>query len=126
VDTIARADLRRARKTGREFLVITLARHSPQVTATFFNVKYLKHTLVEGTKVMLSGEVGFFRGTMQLTHPEFLILDPQTGRSGAGSKSLARKAEDASGGGGFDLSLFERDFYPIYKASARLQSWDIY
>ncbi len=23
---------------------------------------------------MLSGEVGYFRGTMQLTHPEFLVL----------------------------------------------------
>ena len=41
------------------------------MTATFFNAKYIKHTLVEGTRLMLSGEVGFFKGTMQLTHPAF-------------------------------------------------------
>ena len=68
-----------------------------KVTATFFNAKYLKNTLVEGTRVMLSGEVGFFKGTMQLTHPAFLILDSPTGRSGGGTKSLKKIAESLAG-----------------------------
>ena len=59
---------------------------------------------------------------MQLTHPAFLILD-----SGKGSKSLAKIAETSRDGGGeLLLEGFERDFFPIYPASAKMQSWDIY
>ena len=59
----------------------------PKVTATFFNARYTKHTLVQGARVMLSGEVGFFKGTMQLTHPGFLVLDsPRANRAGAESR----------------------------------------
>ena len=97
------------------------------MTATFFNAKYLKKTLVEGTRVMLSGEVGFFKGTMQLTHPAFLILDSPDGPNRGGTKSLKKMVEATQDAGGeLDLSVFERDFFPIYPASAKLQSWDIY
>ena len=51
------------------------------MTATFFNAKFLKKGLVEGTRLMLSGEVGYFKGTMQLTHPAFLVLESPSGRS---------------------------------------------
>ena len=61
------------------------------MTATFFNAKFIKKMLVKGTRLMLSGEVGYFKGTMQLTHPAFLVLE---GRGqGKGSKSLAKIAE---------------------------------
>ncbi len=127
VDTITSADLRYTnRPPRREYLVVTLGDRRPKVTATFFNVKYLKRTLVEGARVMLSGEVGFFRGTMQLTHPAYLILDSPSGRSGTGAKSLKAMVEAPDGGADIDLSVFERDFFPIYPASAKLQSWDIY
>ena len=59
---------------------------------------------------------------MQLTHPAFLILD-----SGKGSKSLAKIAETSRDSSGeVLLEGFERDFFPIYPASSKLQSWDIY
>ncbi len=123
VDTITKYELKWTNRTPkREYLVITLGHRRPRVTATFFNVKYLKKSLKEGLRVMLSGEVGYFKGTMQLTHPAFLILD-----SGKGSKSLAKIAEtsrDASGG--LLLEGFERDFFPIYPANSKMQSWDIY
>ena len=110
----------------REYLVVTLKNRRPKVTATFFNVKFLKHQLVKGTTLMLSGEVGYFRGTMQLTHPAFLVLRSPTGAKG-GTKSLRTIADaNRDGSGGIDLSAFERDFFPIYPASAKLQSWDIY
>jgi ATP-dependent DNA helicase RecG len=126
VDTITRADQRWTnRQPKREYLVVTLGNRRPKVTATFFNAKFLKHTLVEGTRVMLSGVVGFYKGTMQLTHPAFLILDSPKGKVGGGSKSL--KALAGSGADGeLDMSVFERDFFPIYPATAKLQSWDIY
>ena len=93
VDTITKAEARWTnRKPKREYLVITLGHRRPKVTATFFNAKYLKKRLVEGTRVMLSGEVGYYKGTMQLTHPAFLILDGP----GKGTRSLAKIAETSS------------------------------
>ncbi|MBX7450232.1 ATP-dependent DNA helicase RecG [Mycolicibacterium sp. 3033] len=123
VDVITEATVRWTnRQPKREFLVVTLGRRRPKVTATFFNAKYLKHSLVEGTKVMLSGEVGYFRGVMQLTHPAFLILrDDGTAR---GTKSLSAIADAA---GGTDvLAAFEKEYFPIYRATSKVQTWDIY
>jgi ATP-dependent DNA helicase RecG len=127
VDTITKADVRwTTRKPKREYLVVTLGDRRPKVTATFFNAKFLKKSLLEGTRVMLSGEVGYYKGTMQLTHPAFLILDPTRGRN-VGTKSLAKIAEASQATSGeILLSAFERDFFPIYPASAKVQSWDIY
>ena len=61
---------------------------------------------------------------MQLTHPAFLILElPARDRR----KSLAKIAETSrTSDGDLELSGFERDFFPIYPASAKVQSWDIY
>ena len=126
VDSIAKADVRWTnRQPKREFLVITLANRKPKVTATFFNAKFSKKILTAGTRLMLSGEVGFFNGTMQLTHPAFLILEGSG--QGKGSRSLAKIAETSKQAEGeVLLSAFERDFFPIYPASAKVQSWDIY
>ncbi|ULE33168.1 ATP-dependent DNA helicase RecG [Mycobacterium sp. IDR2000157661] len=125
IDTIAKAEARwTKRQPSREFLVVTLRDRRPKVTATFFNPKYLKKSLREGVKVMLSGEVGYFKGTMQLTHPAFLVLH-DSGKV-EGSKSLKTIAQ-ASGATGADLlTAFEREFFPIYAANKRVQSWDIY
>jgi ATP-dependent DNA helicase RecG len=126
VDRIAQADVRWTnRQPKREFLVITLANRKPKVTATFFNARFTKNILVKDTELMLSGEVGFFRGTMQLTHPAFLVL--KGAGQGKGSKSLAKIAETSRAADGeLSLSAFERDYFPIYPASAKVQSWDIY
>ncbi|OBK74135.1 ATP-dependent DNA helicase RecG, partial [Mycobacterium sp. 1274761.0] len=123
VDTITKAEMKwTKREPKRQFLVITLGHRRPTVTATFFNPKYIRKGLTEGIRVMLSGEVGYFRGTMQLTHPAFLIVN-----SGRGSRSLAKIAEASrDSSGSLELSAFERDFFPIYSASAKMQSWDIY
>ena len=127
IDEIEKADIRWTnRAPRREYLVVTLAKRRPKVTATFFNAKFIKKQLVKGTRLMLSGEVGYFRGVMQLTHPGYLILNSPSGRIG-GTKSLktiAASAKDPAGD--FDMSPFERDYFPVYPASAKLQSWDIY
>ncbi|MGI9164247.1 MAG: ATP-dependent DNA helicase RecG [Mycobacterium sp.] len=127
VGEIEKAEARWTNRTPkREYLVVTLSNRRPKVTATFFNAKYLKKQLVEGTRLMLSGEVGYFRSTMQLTHPGYLVLNAPSGRIG-GTKSLRTIAATAqSDDGEFDMSVFERDYFPIYPASAKLQSWDIY
>ena len=127
VGEIAKAETRWTNRTPRrEYLVVTLRNRQPKVTATFFNARFLKKGLVEGTTLMLSGEVGYFKGVMQLTHPAFLVLDAPEGRriGSKNLKSIADAARDESGE--LDMSVFERDYFPIYPASAKLQSWDIY
>ena len=107
------------------FLRVTLGDRRPKVTATFFNAGWMIGKLVEGTRIMLSGEVEYFKGTMQLSHPGWLVLDSPSGKT-PGSKSLKTIA-DASGATGEELlSAFEREFFPIYPANSKMQSWDIY
>ncbi len=127
VDVVTKAEVRWTnRQPRREYLVVTLGKRRPKVTATFFNAKVIKKTLVQDVRVMLSGEVKYFRGTMQLTHPAFLVVDSPLGRTG-GSRSLAKIAEGSqTSGGGLDMSAFARDFFPIYPANSKVQSWDIY
>jgi ATP-dependent DNA helicase RecG len=115
------------RKQGKnEYLIITVGSGRRKVTATFFHAGWIKRELTPGVKVMLSGEVGFFRGAMQLTHPAFLVLGSPDGKN-RGSRSL-RTIADASAAvsGEVLMSAFERRCYPIYPASTKLQSWDIF
>jgi ATP-dependent DNA helicase RecG len=125
VDVITKADLKWTnREPKRQYLVVTLGNRRPKVTATFFNVKYLQKTLVEGRRVMLSGEVGHFKGTLQLTHPAFLAL--HAGGKATGTKSLVSIATTSGATGDDLLSAFDREFFPIYPATKKLQSWEIY
>jgi ATP-dependent DNA helicase RecG len=87
---------------------------------------WIKDRLTKGTRVMLSGEVGYFRGAIQLTHPDFLVLDSPDGRN-RGSRSLRMIADASQAVSGEVLQeAFERKFYPIYPASTKVQSWDIF
>ena len=62
---------------------------------------------------------------MQLTHPAFLVLESPTGKE-IGTKSLTTIAATSGASGDDLLAEFERDFFPIYPANAKVQSWDIY
>ena len=91
----------------------------PKVTATFFNAKYLKKTLDEGTRVMLSGEVGYFKGTLQLTHPAFLVLRSPTGKVGGTKIAQGDRRGTGDSRRASCSPAFERDFFPIYPASSQ-------
>ncbi len=108
-----------------KYLRVTLGDRKPNVTATFFNAGWMIDKLEKGTRLMLSGEVGYFRRTLQLTHPAFLVLNPPSGKQ-IGTKSLKTIASTSGATGEDLLSAFERDFFPIYPATSKLQSWDIY
>jgi ATP-dependent DNA helicase RecG len=112
-------------KRQRKWLRLTLGRRRPIVTATFFNADWMIDKLPEGTRLMLSGEVGYFKGATQLTHPAFLVLSSPSGKE-IGTKSLKTIANSSGATGDDLLSVFEREFFPIYPASAKVQSWDIY
>ncbi|HEY1838819.1 MAG TPA: ATP-dependent DNA helicase RecG [Mycobacterium sp.] len=106
---------------------VTLGSGRGKVTATFFHPKkWIQQQLAKGARVMLSGEVGYFRGAMQLTHPDFLVLDSADGKN-HGSRALKMIADASRAVSGEVLQQeFERTFYPIYPASTKLQSWDIF
>lgn len=126
VDHITKVELRLTnRPPQREYMVVTIGNRKPKVTATFFNVKIIKKTLKEGQRVMLSGEVGYFKGTMQLTHPAFLVIHEDGRVAGTRSLTAIARAEGTSDENRL-LSVFDRDFLPIYPASSKVQSWDIY
>lgn len=118
-------DKKTGKRRKRKWLRVTLGDRRSPVTATFFNADWMLDDLVVGTRLMLSGEVKYFRRTLQLTHPAFLVLESSKGKT-FGTKSLKTIAS-ASGAVGDDvLSAFEREFFPIYPANRKLQSWDIY
>ncbi|BDB43610.1 MULTISPECIES: ATP-dependent DNA helicase RecG [Mycobacterium] len=116
----------RQKRKPQKFHRITVGTGRNKVTATFFNAGWISTQLTPKTRVMLSGEVGYFNGVMQLTHPAFLILDSPDGKN-HGTRSL-RNIADASQAVSGELAMeeFERSFYPIYPASTKLQTWDIF
>ncbi|MGV0643194.1 ATP-dependent DNA helicase RecG [Mycolicibacterium sp. XJ879] len=109
----------------RKWLRVTLGDRRSPVTATFFNADWMLDDLVVGTRLMLSGEVKYFRRTLQLTHPAFLVLESPKGKT-FGTKSLKTIASASRATGEDVLSAFEREFFPIYPANKKMQSWDIY
>ncbi|BBZ48762.1 ATP-dependent DNA helicase RecG [Mycobacterium heidelbergense] len=126
VDTITAAETFPMKKDRRRMCHrITVGSGRGKVTATFFNANYLKQDLVKDTKVMLSGEIGYFRGAMQLTHPAFLILESPGGKK-YGTRSLNKIAVASHASGEEVADAYQRHFFPIYPASAKLQSWDIF
>lgn len=127
VDTITATETFPMKKNRKKLCHrITVGSGRGRVTATFFNANYIKKDLTKDTKVMLSGEVGFFRNVMQLTHPAFLILDSPDGRN-RGTKSLKTIANASHAASGEEVvEVYERRFFAIYPASAKLQSWDIF
>ena len=108
-----------------KWLRVTLGDHRPTVTATFFNAGWMIEKLPTDTRIMLSGEVKYFKGTMQLSHPAFLVLKSPVGKE-IGTKSLKTIANASGATGDELLSVFEREFFPIYAANSKVQSWDIY
>lgn len=109
----------------RKWLRVTLGRRGRTVSATFFNADWMIDGLTEGTRLMLSGEVKYFRGSLQLTHPAFLVLESPHGKT-FGTKSLKTIASTSGATGDDLLVAFEREFFPIYPACAKVQTWEIY
>jgi ATP-dependent DNA helicase RecG len=129
VDEVTKAEAKPMKKLPgkrqRMYLRLTLGKRRPEVTATFFNADWMVDKLVPGTRLMLSGEVKYFRNTLQLTHPGFLVLESPVGKT-IGTKSLKTIAATSGATGDDMLAAFERNFFPIYPACAKVQSWDIY
>ncbi len=127
VDTITATESFRMKKTpSRMVHRITVGSGRSKVTATFFNANFIMKDLIKDATVMLSGEVGYFKGAMQLTHPAFLILESPGGKK-YGTRSLSKIAAASNAVSSEEVtSAYEGRFFPIYPASSKMQSWDIF
>ncbi|NKX91431.1 ATP-dependent DNA helicase RecG [Nocardia coubleae] len=102
------------------------------IEATFFNGDKVRYLVKDGVRAMMSGTVHWWRpDRWNLSHPDYLIL-PDKAEAGVeqltsvrGSGALRGLAQSAKGAGGVDASFFEREFVPVYPATAKVQSWDL-
>lgn len=132
IGRVTKADLRPMRQRRGSLLKVVLDTGAGRgVDVTFFNGDKVKYAVRQGVRAMMSGTVNYWRpGQWNLSHPGYLIL-PETGEDEPalttvrGGGDLRGIAQSAKGAGGVDMSFFEREFIPVYPATARLQSWEI-
>ncbi|MBT0565421.1 ATP-dependent DNA helicase RecG [Williamsia sp. CHRR-6] len=139
VARVVKADLRQMRNRKGKLLSIKANDGTRNFSVTFFNPYGIARVLTTGVRFMVSGEVGYFRDEMQLTHPDWMVLpEPGSGVEMVGSAMLtamaagsADAAEIGSDSGAqesdrLDSSEFLRPFLPVYPATRALQTWDIW
>ncbi|MEV6253641.1 ATP-dependent DNA helicase RecG [Nocardia sp. NPDC051911] len=135
IGRITKAELRPMRNRRGSLLKVVLDTGSGRgVDVTFFNGDKVKYVVREGLRAMMSGTVNYWRpGQWNLSHPGYLILPETEGDDDSvgaltrvrGGGDLRGLAESAKGAGGVDTSFMEREFIPVYPATAKVQSWDV-
>ncbi|MEU8900836.1 ATP-dependent DNA helicase RecG [Nocardia sp. NPDC048505] len=133
VGRIAKTELKPMRNRRGSLLKVQLDTGAGKpVEVTFFNGDKVKYVVKEGLRAMMSGTVSYWRpGSWNLSHPGYLILpetedETVTGFTRVrGGGALRGLAESAKGAEGVDVSFMEREFIPVYPATAKVQSWDL-
>jgi ATP-dependent DNA helicase RecG len=98
----------RAGQRPRELLEVEVTDGDGRITLTFFNQGWRARELLTGRVGLFAGEVGSFRGQLQLLHPDYQLV----------AASDAAGAVDA-------VEQFAGAIIPIYPASAKLPTWRI-
>jgi ATP-dependent DNA helicase RecG len=80
------------------------------LSLTFFNQPFRKEELRPGVRGIFAGRIGEYRGSLQLTHPDYELFD---------------EADAATGDGGEATRRFLEELVPIYPASASMTSWQV-
>ncbi|RDI69403.1 ATP-dependent DNA helicase RecG [Nocardia pseudobrasiliensis] len=132
VGLVTKTELRPMRQRRGKLLKVELDTGSARpVEITFFNGDKVNYLVKQGVRAMMSGTVHWWRpDRWNLSHPSYLIL-PEADDSVEnltavrGGGSLRGLAESAKGAEGVDVSFFEREFIPVYAATAKVQSWDL-
>ncbi|KZM70196.1 ATP-dependent DNA helicase RecG [Nocardia terpenica] len=132
VGHVTKTELRPMRQRRGKLLKVELDTGSARpVEITFFNGDKVNYLVKQGVRAMMSGTVHWWRpDRWNLSHPSYLIL-PEAGESMEsltsvrGGGSLRGLAESAKGADGVDVSFFEREYIPVYPATAKVQSWDV-
>ncbi|GAB4584342.1 ATP-dependent DNA helicase RecG [Nocardia sp. IFM 10818] len=130
---VTKTELRPMKNRRGSLLKVALDTGGPRpVDITFFNGDKVRYLVKDGVRAMMSGTVHWWRpDRWNLSHPDYLILpDKEDGSvenltSVRGGGALRGLAQSAKGAGGVDVSFFEREFIPVYPATAKVQSWDL-
>jgi ATP-dependent DNA helicase RecG len=80
------------------------------LSLTFFNQPFRKEELRPGVRGIFAGKIGEYRGSLQLTHPDYELFD---------------EADAAAADGGEATRRFLEELVPIYPASASMTSWQV-
>lgn len=132
VGVVTKTELRPMKNRRGRLLKVELdAGSAKPVEITFFNGDKVSYLVKQGVRAMMSGTVHYWRpDRWNLSHPSYLIL-PEAGESVEnltavrGSGDLRGLAQTAKGAEGMDVSFFEREYIPVYPATAKVQSWDV-
>jgi ATP-dependent DNA helicase RecG len=97
------------RTRGGSRLEVVVTDGIGRLSITFFNkVPYHRRRLRPGAQGLFAGKVGSFRGQLQLTHPEYVLV------------AAPGEEVDPEAAG-----VFARNLIPVYPATASLPSWRI-
>ena len=130
VGRITQTSLVQMRKRKGAFLKVSIDDGSHVYDANFFNPKYIKNRLASGVRVMMAGKVKVFRGRVQLSHPDWLVLPDAGGADkvvGSAMLSELYAAEaDKDPDAEIDPADFDRAIVPMYPATKEIQTWAIW
>jgi ATP-dependent DNA helicase RecG len=73
-----RSVTRKQGKSGQPYLLVILDDETACLQVTFFGQLWLQRQFKRGSQVVLSGEVGLFRGELMMTNPEWEMLERET------------------------------------------------
>ncbi|WP_440712536.1 ATP-dependent DNA helicase RecG [Gordonia sp. FQ] len=119
------------RKPG-SFLKVTVNDGRRTYEASFFNARWMKKRLLPGIRLALAGTVKYYRGQIQLSHPQWLILPDTPDEKVVGTAMLAELVADETEhdpdhvASPEDLAHFSRDIVPMYPATKDIQTWEIW
>lgn len=85
--------------------------------ATFFGSKYAMRVLTRGRRAMFTGKLSLYKGSPQLQHPDFVLLDGPTEATG----SLRQLGHF----GDLEEILSRREWLPLYPATKGVSTWTI-
>jgi ATP-dependent DNA helicase RecG len=118
---VEKATSRRMKARKGSLLEVVVTDGTARLSLTFFNQAWRERDLVVGRVGLFSGRVADYRGTRQLTHPDYqLLADDDTGIvTGRSEPSATDERMQAS------VADWSGALVPLYPATASLPTWRI-
>lgn len=102
---VVNASARRMRNRRGTILEIVITDGHRKLTCAFFNQKWREKELLPGRTGLFAGKVTAYRGSLQLAHPEYELVDADAGPEA--------------------VDNFVGEIIPVYPAAQGMQSWVI-
>jgi ATP-dependent DNA helicase RecG len=108
VAEVKRCESRPMRQRRGSILEVSISDGTGMLSLTFFNQAWRANELLPGRRGIFAGKVNRYKGSLQLTHPDYELFD-----------------EGAAGVSGTDVEAWQSHPIPIYPATSTLPSWKI-